>query len=400
MRNMMKRFLVLFLLFASSAAAQGIRFDTIVVQEGTIGTVTNAVIVPANPQIAFCNFPANAVPCTNKATTYTTNTLGTPCSTSTQIVLTGTTTCIANPDAQGNWGVWAAAGQYAYTITLPGGVNLGPYNVTMGIPSGTTLTLGATSVTTLTASGLITANTGITGTGSVGTLTEAYANLTAFPAACGANQFSTQIAATPGCTQPSAANLTNGTTGSGAVVLATSPTIVTPVLNGAATGTGIQGTDAKLLTSGTVSGAGAALCTDANGGATTSGCSIVITSANLTAQQGNIGATTLVTPGANGFYHFSCYLVLTRAATTSSTLPNCVVGWNDADTATAETASMTQTSTGNTVGLLASSPGNLLNVGSIFAQSGVAITYSTTNYLSSGGTSMQYAIHVRLEGPF
>lgn len=35
----------------------------------------------------------------------------------------------------------------------------------------------------------------------------------------------------------------------------------------------IQGTDASLLSSGTVSGTGSTLCTDANGGATTSGCS-------------------------------------------------------------------------------------------------------------------------------
>ena len=35
----------------------------------------------------------------------------------------------------------------------------------------------------------------------------------------------------------------------------------------------IQGTDTSLLSSGTVSGTGATLCTDANGGATTSGCS-------------------------------------------------------------------------------------------------------------------------------
>ncbi len=35
----------------------------------------------------------------------------------------------------------------------------------------------------------------------------------------------------------------------------------------------LQGTDSKILTAGTVSGTGAALCTDSNGGATTSGCS-------------------------------------------------------------------------------------------------------------------------------
>jgi hypothetical protein len=41
-----------------------------------------------------------------------------------------------------------------------------------------------------------------------------------------------------------------------------------------------QGTDSKLLTSGTVSGTAATLCTDANGGATTSGCSTSVTSLN------------------------------------------------------------------------------------------------------------------------
>ena len=40
---------------------------------------------------------------------------------------------------------------------------------------------------------------------------------------------------------------------------------------------GLQGTDSKVLTSGTVSGTGASLCTDANGGATTSGCTSGVT---------------------------------------------------------------------------------------------------------------------------
>lgn len=40
--------------------------------------------------------------------------------------------------------------------------------------------------------------------------------------------------------------------------------------------TGRQGSDSNLLTAGTVSGSGTALCTDANGGATTAGCERVI----------------------------------------------------------------------------------------------------------------------------
>lgn len=145
--------LLLACVIAPAAFGQGIRFDSAVTQQGTIGTATNAVVIPAAPQVAFCNFPANAVPCTNRATTYTTNTLGTPCSTSTQIVLTGTTACVASPYSSGNWGVWAAAGQYAYTVTLPGGIDLGPYNVTLGIPTGTNLSLG-----TLTVAGALNSN--------------------------------------------------------------------------------------------------------------------------------------------------------------------------------------------------------------------------------------------------
>ncbi len=49
-------------------------------------------------------------------------------------------------------------------------------------------------------------------------------------------------------------------------------TFTSLVLNGPMSGTGLQGTDTKVLSSGTVSGSGASLCTDANGGATTSGC--------------------------------------------------------------------------------------------------------------------------------
>lgn len=44
-------------------------------------------------------------------------------------------------------------------------------------------------------------------------------------------------------------------------------------IGGVAFSGGTQGTDTKVMSAGTVSGTGAALCTDSNGGATTSGCS-------------------------------------------------------------------------------------------------------------------------------
>jgi hypothetical protein len=49
-------------------------------------------------------------------------------------------------------------------------------------------------------------------------------------------------------------------------------TLTAPVINGASTGTGVQGTDAKLLTAGTISGTGVTICSDANGGVTTTSC--------------------------------------------------------------------------------------------------------------------------------
>jgi len=69
---------------------------------------------------------------------------------------------------------------------------------------------------------------------------------------------------------------------------------------------GVQGTgDTKVLLAGTVSGTGATLCTDANGGATTSGCSggggDTITSPNSTLTVGGTSsATTLDLVGAAG----------------------------------------------------------------------------------------------------
>lgn len=125
--------------------------------------------------------------------------------------------------------------------------------------------------------------------------------------------------------------------------------------------------------------------------------------ANQTAQAANIGATTLTTPSANGFYRFSCYIVLTQAATTSSVMPGCQVGFTDADSGVAETMGILASgNNANLAGSLSSElvVSSLFNPHGFFAKSGVAITYATTGYSSTGATPMQYAIHVRLEGPF
>ncbi len=68
----------------------------------------------------------------------------------------------------------------------------------------------------------------VTGDSSTDTLTFSLADVTD----CSANQFVTGSGANLSlvCAQPSAANLSNGTTGSGAVVLTNGPTIVTPTI--------------------------------------------------------------------------------------------------------------------------------------------------------------------------
>jgi len=115
------------------AFGQGIRFGDGQPVWTTISAGSNPALgVIPNAVINFCNFPANGTPCTNKATTYTDQTLSVSCSSSTQIVLAGTTSCVGTADALGNWGVWIAPGQYAYTITASG-TSSGPYFVSIGL---------------------------------------------------------------------------------------------------------------------------------------------------------------------------------------------------------------------------------------------------------------------------
>jgi hypothetical protein len=118
----------------------------------------------------------------------------------------------------------------------------------------------------------------------------------------------------------------------------TNKTLTMPVINGASTGTGVQGTDTKLLTSSTVSGTAAPLCTDANGGATTSGCSatnfgtIVYNTASSSVSAG-IASTLMTTTGGSGnkyIFSATAVLVTVGASCTGSTTVTLQVTYNDA----------------------------------------------------------------------
>jgi hypothetical protein len=129
-----------------------------------------------------------------------------------------------------------------------------------------------------------------------------------------------------------------------------------------------------------------------NGTSWSTGSTSVAATVDLTSQGADIAWTTLITPATNNLYRISCYVIVTRAATTSSTLPGCNLSYTD-ETGTAHQVIGTSASTANTVGT------NLQGMAVIYAKSGTAIQYNTAGFASSGATSMQYAVHVRLEQP-
>jgi len=121
-----------------------------------------------------------------------------------------------------------------------------------------------------------------------------------------------------------------------------------------------------------------------------------ISAINTTALAANVSSTPISTPTSNGFFRFSCVITETQAATTSSSLPACTPLWTDADSSFAQAVAIVNgnTITTNTIGTMTT------YTSSFFAKNGVAISYLTNGYASVGATPMQYAIHIRLEGPF
>jgi hypothetical protein len=110
---------------------------------------------------------------------------------------------------------------------------------------------------------------------------------------------------------------------------------------------------------------------------------------------GNANGVTLWAVPANGagVYRAQCYLIITQAATTSSTAPYCSVAYTDAWTGYAGNyAVLTGTYTGNAVNHAVYGTPYVFN-----AAANTNIIFSTSGYASSGTTPMQYGAVVKLE---
>jgi len=91
-----------------------------------------ANVPPNAPILAICNSPANQVPCTNYATTYTSSAVACP-NGAQDTPDPQPSGCQGTGDAQGNIGFWAVPGKYDYTVCIQNTVTcFGPYTITLG----------------------------------------------------------------------------------------------------------------------------------------------------------------------------------------------------------------------------------------------------------------------------
>lgn len=122
----------------------------------------------------------------------------------------------------------------------------------------------------------------------------------------------------------------------------------------------------------------------------------VVNSVNLTTQVANISATTLysVGAGASGLYRISSYIVVSQAASVSSTLPDSEIIYVDKDSGATITVPITSSLTGNTLSTFSQSELIINAAASSVIQYAVG---QNTAYASSGSTPMQFAYRSRVE---
>lgn len=105
----------------------------------------------------------------------------------------------------------------------------------------------------------------------------------------------------------------------------------------------------------------------------------------------NIATTTVITPATASGHLIAVEILMTRAATSSSTLPSVVLKWTDSINAVERSQTFTpNNATSNSV---TTSNGSwvVLHYSNTLSN----ITYETTGYASSGATTMQYFVRVQ-----
>jgi hypothetical protein len=185
-----------------------------------------------------------------------------------------------------------------------------------------------------------------------------------------------------GQSQPAATDLSNGTTGSGTTVLATSPTLTTPTLLGC--------TLANTINVNNIFAKYNNIATVANG------VPAEYATVDNTTATANIGSTVLYAVPASGLYRISYYVIVNRVATISSTLPDLQFTWTDPDNSTVQTFGPVDSATPSANTLTTTYSGTVI----ISAKAPNNINYQTgvtTAYASSGATTMQYSVHLKLE---
>lgn len=120
--------------------------------------------------------------------------------------------------------------------------------------------------------------------------------------------------------------------------------------------------------------------------------------ATATAQAANLSAQAFspaITSATAGRYRASCYIAVTRQATTTATVPDCNLICTDPTDSVAKTIQIVPAIAGvaaNPTTSVASSGSGICD-----AAAATGITWSTTNYASTGATTMQYKVYIILE---
>ena len=124
--------------------------------------------------------------------------------------------------------------------------------------------------------------------------------------------------------------------------------------------------------------------------------------ADITGQTAAKSATTLYTPAATGMFRVSCYLQVTTAASSSSTLGGAtgvVITFTDGDGSVAQSNTMALKTAAGAIAINSAGNATTTNLNGdmiIYAKTGVAVQYAI-GYTSSGATAMQYAAHLKIE---